>query len=319
MSETAGDIYDRAALWAAKVDAGPLAPAEQSALDAWLDADIRHFGAFAQASALLQPSQGAATPSMHLALSRRRVVVGGSIAATLAAAAAATPFMIAALRGQRYETGIGEMRVVSLEDGTLVTLNTTSEIGVDYAKTLRAVELIGGEALFDVAKNKARPFVVRAGSTQVRAVGTSFSVCMLPAEPVEVLVREGVVEVTRPDVPVAPAVRVAANTKVLAPKDAPIVAEPVTLAEVARTLAWRDGRIALHGETLAQAAAEFSRYSDIRIRIDDPTIAREKVTGLFVAADPIGFAKAVATAFDLRADVGDGEVRLAREDFSRQP
>ena len=312
MSErsTAEDIYDQAALWAAKADAGPLAPAEQSALDAWLDADVRHFGAFAQASALLQPLQGAVETRPDL--SRRRLVIGGSIAASVALVVAAAPLTLTLLRGQRYATGVGEMRVVSLADGSVVSLNTESEIRVDYTKSLRAIELVSGEVLFDVAKNKARPFVVRASNTQVRAVGTSFSVRMLPAEPVQVVVQEGVVEVTRPDVPVAPAVRIAANTKAVAPKDMPIVAKPVTIAEVARTLAWREGRIAFHGETLAEAAAEFARYSDTRIRIDDPSIAREKVTGLFVSADPVGFAKAVATSFDLHAEIGDREVRITR-------
>ena len=307
MSEKAEDIYDQAALWAAKVDAGSLAAAEQSALDEWLDADIRHFGAFAQATALLQPQHGV---PVRPALSRRRLVIGGSVAAAVTFAAA--PLAILLMRGQRYATKIGEMREVSLDDGSVISLNTDSEVLVDYTKALRAIELVGGEALFDVAKDKARPFVVRARNTQVRAVGTSFSVRMLPAEPVEVLVREGVVEVTRPDVPVAPAVRIAANTKALAPKDAPIAAKPVTITEVARTLAWREGRIAFHGETLTEAAAEFARYSDTRIRIDDPAIAREKVTGLFVSSDPIGFAKAIATSFDLRAEIGDREVRLTR-------
>jgi len=307
---TAQDIYDQAVLWAAKADAGPLAPDERSALDTWLDADVRHFGAFAQASALLQPLRNAAETPVRPILSRRRLVIGGSIAATVALAA--VPLANSLMRGQRYATSVGEMRVVSLGDGSVISLNTNSEVRVDYTKSLRAIDLVVGEALFDVAKNRVRPFVVRASNTQVRAVGTSFSVRMLPAEPVQVLVREGVVEVTRPDVPVAPAVRVAANTKAFAPKDTPIVAKPVTLAEVARTLAWREGRIAFHGETLGEAATEFARYSDTRIRIDDPAIAQERVTGLFVSADPVGFAKAVATSFDLHAEIGDREVRLTR-------
>jgi transmembrane sensor len=312
MSEnlTAEDIYDQAAQWAAKADAGPLTSADEAALEKWLDADVRHFGAFAQATALLQPLQDLVETPVHPALSRRRLVIGGSLAATIAVAAG--PFAISLMRGRRYVTDIGEMRVISLSDGSVVSLNTNSEVLVDYTKSRRAIELVGGEALFDVAKDKARPFVVRASNTQVRAVGTSFSVCMLPAQPVQVLVREGVVEVTRPDAPVAPAVRVAANTKAIAPKEAPIITKPVAFEEVTRTLAWREGRIAFHGETLAEAAAEFARYSDKRIRIDDPAIARERVTGLFVSADPVGFAKAIAVSFDLHADIGEKEVRIVR-------
>ena len=75
----------------------------------------------------------------------------------------------------------------------------------------RGIDLIRGEALFDVTKDRKRPFVVTAGATQVRAVGTSFSVQLLPDQPVQVLVREGVVEIKRPDVPMAPPVRAAAS------------------------------------------------------------------------------------------------------------
>jgi transmembrane sensor len=81
---------------------------------------------------------------------------------------------------------------------------------------------------------------------------------------------------------------------------------------VGRELAWRVGRLAFHGETLGQAAAEFARYSDIRILIDDPSIADQKVTGLFVSADPVGFSQAVATAFDLQVEISDRQIHLVR-------
>jgi transmembrane sensor len=81
---------------------------------------------------------------------------------------------------------------------------------------------------------------------------------------------------------------------------------------VGRELAWRVGRIAFHGETLGEAAAEFARYSDVRIRIEDPQVAGQKVTGLFVSTDPIGFANAVAVSFDLRSEISGGQIRLTR-------
>jgi transmembrane sensor len=144
-------------------------------------------------------------------------------------------------------------------------------------------------------------------------VGTSFSVKALPDQPVQVLVREGIVEVKRRDVPVAPIVLVAMNSRAIAPSDAPIVAGPVETAEVGRELAWRVGRIAFHGEPLADAAAEFSRYSAVRIQIDDPGVAKEKVIGLFVSTDPVGFANAVAVSFDLRAEISGERIRLTRK------
>ncbi|MEI9994192.1 MAG: FecR domain-containing protein [Rhizomicrobium sp.] len=313
---SAQNVYDQAALWAAKSDAGPLHPGEQAELDAWLSEDVRHVGAFALASAHLTPLQQHDAPSRQAerpAFSRRRVVLGGGIAAAAAGLAVVGRSALRYFGEERYATRVGEMRVVPLNDGSLISLNTQSEVVVRYSRNRRDIDLIQGEALFDVAKNTQRPFVVHAADTAVRAVGTSFTVRILPSQPVQILVKEGVVEVTRPDIPVAPPVRAPANTRAIAPVNAPIVAKPIETAEVERALAWRDGRIAFHGETLGVAADEFARYSDIRIRIDDPSIAEERIAGLFLAGDPIGFAHAVAVSFDLRVAVADNEVRLSRQ------
>ncbi|HVV28146.1 MAG TPA: FecR domain-containing protein [Rhizomicrobium sp.] len=317
---TSEEVYDEAASWAARVDAGPLSPEEQAALEAWLAADMRHVGALAQSSALLVPVHGPAAmqPAAPAAPREpagpsRRLLIGGSIAAGLAAVAGVAQYVARILGEERYRTQIGEMRVIPLSDGSVVSLNTNSEIVVRYSRSRRYIQLLQGEALFDVAKDKQRPFIVQTGATQVRAVGTSFNVKALPNQPVQVLVREGVVEIKRPDVPVAPIVLVAMNSRAIAPQDAPIVAKPVPTAEVGRELAWRVGRLAFHGETLSEAAAEFARYSDVRIRIDDPEIGNEKVTGLFVSADPVGFANAVAVSFDLRAEISDKQIRLVRQ------
>jgi transmembrane sensor len=305
------EVYDEAAYWAAKIDAGPLAPEEQSALESWMDADTRHYGALAQATALLLPHRPM-RESRPAEPARRRFLLGGGIAAGLAVCAGIGTYL-SRLGEENYRTQLGEMRVIPLSDGSVVFLNTNSQMKVRYSQSQRYIELVHGEALFDVAKNRQRPFVVQSGGTQVRAVGTSFNVKALPDQPVQVLVREGIVEVKRPGVPVAPTVLVAMNSRAIAPQDAPIVAKPVETAEVGRELAWRVGRIAFHGETLGEAAAEFARYSDVRIRIDDPEVAGQKVTGLFVSTDPIGFANAVAISFDLRSEISGGQIRLMHE------
>ena len=309
------DVYDKAAEWAARVDAGPLSVDEQNALETWLAEDTRHYGAYAQSCALLVPidKPGPMRAAAPVNSRRRAFLLGGSIAAGLVVAAGAVSYVSQLWGEGRYRTRIGEMRVVPLNDGSVVTLNTNSEIVVRYSQAQRHIELLQGEALFDVAKNKQRPFIVQSGTTLVRAVGTSFNVKALPDQPVQVLVREGIVEVKRSDLPVAPVILIAKNNRAIAPQDSPIVAKPVETAEVGRELAWRVGRIAFHGETLAEAAAEFARYSDVRIQIDDPDVAKEKVTGLFVPTDPIGFANAAAVAFDLHSEISGEQIRLTRK------
>jgi transmembrane sensor len=325
---THGAIDDEAAHWAVRADRG-LSAEEDALLDAWLAEDIRHAGAFAKARAvsllterarafgagankiLTQTEDEAASAEPTSAISRR-------YALWMSAAAATAGFWFALgalpryLRERSYETGIGETRVVPLEDGSLVTLNTQSKVTVAYSAQRRDISLVAGEALFDVAKDKERPFVVLAGGMQVRAVGTSFTVRLVPNEPVQVLVREGVVEVKRPDVPTAPPVRVAAGSQALAPDNTPIVAASLTKSEVDKALAWRIGRIVFEGETLRKAAADFARYSDTRIVIDDPAVSNMTITGLFVSNDPVGFARAVAQSLNLRARVSAGEVHLSR-------
>ena len=117
----------------------------------------------------------------------------------------------------------------------------------------------------------------------------------------------------KPTINAAP-VRVSANNMAVTPEDAAanIAARPVPVAQVHRQMAWQKGQIAFEGETLAEAAAEFARYSDTRIVIEDPALAREEIAGLFKATDPIGFAKTIAISLNARAQIGEGEVRLTR-------
>ena len=321
--ETSEEIEAAAARWAARIDRAPLSADEERQLEQWQAGDSRRLGAFMRLRAVAHFSERARalgpgfdpdsfTERDDMAsrpTSRRRMLwLGGS---AIAACAVGALGLNIALGGSTYSTRLGEVRVVTLDDGSVVTLNTNSRIDVDFGADRRFVTLQEGEALFDVAKDPTRPFIVQAGATAVRAVGTSFTVKHLAASPVEVLVREGIVEVTRPSA--ARPVRMAANMRIVA-SEAGMGDQPVHMAseDITRDLAWKSGRIAFEGETLEQAAAAFERYSDIRILIDDPSVGREEITGLFAANDPVSFGRAVAASLDLKATIGPGEVRLSR-------
>ena len=320
MKETFNEIDRQAAEWAARRDAAALPVAEQAAFDAWLTADSRHLGAYARAEAVLATLErvGAAGAD-HLRLvvasparlTRRVVVWGGSIAAALVAGALGADPLLRFFTQKTYATGIGETRVVPLSDGSVITLNTNSRVVVDYKRDSRVIGLAYGEVLFDVAKDKVRPFLVNAADTEVRAVGTSFTVKLLPNQPLRVLVQEGTVEVRRPDNVQARPVRVSMNGEAIARPSASIEAKTVQPAQVKRDLAWRLGRIAFDNVTLKDAADEFARYSDIHLLVD-PEISDQSITGLFVSNDPVGFARATAASLNLHAEIGDREVRLSR-------
>lgn len=333
--ETAQKIDMAAAVWVAKLDRGNLSEAEQNELDAWLAADSRRVGAFAKAKAVAIYSERAMALGANLDLddfdnllaesghgpkdarpamiSRRRLLWGGSAMAA-GLAAAVTAGLVLTSRGKEYSTQRGQMKVIPLSDGSVISLNTESRIRVAYSEERRTIHLEEGEALFDVAKDALRPFLVLAGDSQVVATGTSFVVRHLTDTPVEVLVREGSVEINQRSKPAA-VLRLSENMRAVARTDpahkaGATSAIAVSADEVKRAMAWRDGRIAFEGQTLREAAEEFHRYSDIRIIIDDPNVANQAVTGLFQVNDPIGFAKAVATSFGLHAEVSDKQVRL---------
>lgn len=317
--QTSAAIDAEAADWAARVDNGPLSVEEQTALDAWLGDDARRLGAYAKARAVFVHVQRAralgpdydaaefASPPAPPArsVSRRAIWMG----AAAAGVAGVTVTLGLQARAAGVRTKVGEVRLVPLPDGSSMTLNTDSHATIAFSKTERRVRLVSGEAMFDVAKDAARPFFVEAGDTEVRAVGTSFVVCSLADRPVQVLVREGVVEMKRE---AAAPVRVLANSRAEAVGDHVITATRMTPAEVGREISWREGLLSFEDMRLEDAIAEYARYSETRIVVDDPALRRETVTGLFMANNPTGFAHAVADALELKTEVEGREVRLYR-------
>ena len=311
------DIDSTAAAWAARSDRGPLSAREQSELDAWLARDPRHAGAFARAQAVLKyferaGSLGGQYDPRHFVghprngpsdSQRRRFLwlAGAGIAAGITGAA------ILWQGERRVSTRLGEILRVPLQDGSAVTLNSASAISIRYDRTLRLVRLLNGEALFDVAKDAVRPFVVKAAQASVVAVGSSVTVEHAIDSSVKVMVREGTVDFRVPRV--SPR-RLFADMLATLQPDARIEVEPLPPMEVNRRLAWRDGMISFDGDTLAQAALEFAHYSNVRIVIDDPVVAGRRIVGLYSATDPVGFAKAVALSMDLSVEHQGNMVRL---------
>jgi transmembrane sensor len=322
MSSTSQDVDNQAARWVALRALGELNPEQQEEFGRWLSADKRHLGAYARAEGTLVRVDRAYSGGLEKSYvqrttkvpgwSRRRVVLAGTAAAGMAAVALVSAEIRRRSREQIFATGIGQIREILLADGSVITLNTNSKVAVAYSSEMRNIRLVQGEAFFDVAKNKKRPFVVHADGTVIRAVGTSFTVSMLPQRPVEVLVKEGIVELKRTDVDNYAPVRARAKTKVVAPHNAPISAAAIATEKLVRDMAWQYGRIAFDDETLKDAAIEYARYSDVRIVVD-PSVSEKTITGVFVSNDPIGFAKGAAAVLGLEVEVNGQEVRI----FSR--
>jgi transmembrane sensor len=190
---------------------------------------------------------------------------------------------------QLYETATGEQRTVKLEDGSVVHLNTRSRIDIQYSSALRQISLLEGEALFTVERDAHRPFVVRTGSTSVRALGTAFNVYRRGPE-VQVAVVDGRVQVS-------------ADSQTSS-QHAPIPAQPMTLsageeakviaghiarvrsAAIENSIAWRQRRLVFRDAPLAEVAAEFNRYNRTHVRVEGDALQAKPLTGIFSADHP---------------------------------
>lgn len=227
-----------------------------------------------------------------------------------------------ALAGNVYRTGVGQRESFTLDDGSVITLNTDSRVSTHYRDGLRAVTLERGQALFKVAKDRSRPFVVSAGGRQVTALGTEFDV-YLSARAFEVTLLEGRVTVTRAAKPALVAsAKPAANASTTALAElrpgeqfiaAARAAPQVRAADVRRVVSWRNGQIVFENERLEDAVAEINRYSQRKIVLADAHLASLKISGAFNTGDTGTFVEALTDYFPIERDT------LANDDIVLKP
>jgi transmembrane sensor len=214
---------------------------------------------------------------------------------------------------QQYSTKTGEQASFNLPDGSLVHLNTNSLLTISFNGEYRQLNLIKGEALFDVAKDKSRPFSVTSGQQSFTALGTIFNVQKSDNHHLELIVTEGRVLIADSNESLPELAKKIANTskhnqknsiivagekttiinKVQSPKS--IVSPQVLLQE----LAWQKGILIFDGESLKTALDEISRYTDVTFTIEDPSIAEKKVAGYFKAGDVETLLASISVNFEL--------------------
>ena len=181
------------------------------------------------------------------------------------------------------------------------------------------MELVGGEALFTVVPDAARPFIVRSGTVEVRAVGTEFSV-QHSDEAVTVVVTEGRVAVERaaesaqPSLEARPALFASAGERITVPvRPAPEVSPTVTslsAGEIAQALAWRGERIEFASTPLEVAVRQMNRGRAVPIELADPSLGQRTLTGVLWVDDSEGFVRLLESGFDLTAERRGDVVRL---------
>jgi transmembrane sensor len=308
MRETADDI---AAAWALR---HPLDAEQQAEMEAWLAQDRRHAGALLRAQAALSLIGDAIEadieqrPQSRFWTRRRWIAasIGGTIAAGIAGMIG-----LPRLMGDHVATERGEIRRLPLADGSVATIDSSSDLRVALDEDVRRITLARGQAWFQVAKDRRRPFVVDAGIAQARAIGTAFSVSRTE-NGVQIAVTEGTVATWARDGGGTMTILKAGDFATFERG----ALTPVTgnaPAAIERSLAWRVGEIALEGETLADAVTRFNRYNAQQLVIVDESLANEKLIGLFRIDNPAGFARTLAASLDVAVTITPEEIRLARK------
>jgi transmembrane sensor len=309
-------IRNEAAAWIMQLHAADRTPSADSALRNWLSQSKTHREAFEIASDLW--NAGATLPVSTIGriarsgprerLSPRRAWLA---AAALACCALVAEFVYQS-RDRSLTTVVGEQRSMTLEDGTHVTLNTATRLKLAYESSVRQVVLESGEALFEVAKDPHRPFVVTVADREVTALGTSFIV-RHENERTAVTLVEGKVIVASRGSSAGNARDAGRAITILQPGERltfdahahPTLDRPA----LEKVRAWERRQAAFQNTSLLDAIEEMNRYSKKKLVIGDSTAAAVRVSGIFRVGESEIFALALRNTYPLRiAEQGDSLV-----------
>lgn len=237
--------------------------------------------------------------------------------------AAAACALVAALtmalwwRSERYPlytTDVGERRSLTLADGSTVDLNVRSSIRVEFSKSERRVEFLGGQALFQVAKDKERPFIVRSGNATVRAIGTQFDVYR-KSSGTTITVLEGRVAVALP----APPAGLTGGAAVFLSAGEQVTVTPAAFpkprhADLSATTAWmQQRRMIFDGTRLSDVVEEFNLYNHRQLVLDSTALADFRISGVYSSTDPASLLRFLREQPGIRIIETDTEVRISRQ------
>jgi transmembrane sensor len=312
-----------ACAWIVRLHGAHRTPELEAGFRRWLEANPDNAAEFERVTAVWESAPHASIAGLPRIVHRERPAPNPrrfAVAATLLIFVGAAAFLGYRLQQDpEYVTSIGEQRTVPLDDGSRIALNSNSRVQIEFTTEKRIVRLLQGEAFFEVAHNKERPFVVIAGENEVTAVGTAFEVRYEP-DHIDVTLVEGKVNVTSTAEPPGARSRVSssksglgkltssgyamtAGERVRIAKGAPAKVDAPRLDAVT---AWRRGEVMLDDTPLPDAVAEMNRYSKNPLIIDGNSIATLRVSGIYHTGDSEGFAQTVAQLYGLHvAQEGD--------------
>lgn len=330
-------LQEQAGYWVFKQHSPDWSPANERQLQAWLEQDASHRQEYARALKLWQGLDHFTTASFparktaqalrarHLQR-RRRAQAARRAAATGIIALIAAIGINESLTTDSYRTKIGQRQIVTLVDGSEISLNTDTELQVKIAGRQRLVNLTHGEAFFTVTHDAESPFEVIATNARIRDIGTRFNV-YAGADTAQVAVTEGEVEIiadprltqhrdldhfisrVRSKLPFnsggsQPGTRVPAGQQLSYNRLGEMGG--LSEADTGKITAWREGRLAFEMEPLKEVVAQISRYHPVKIQLAEDKIRQLKVTANFDSADLTLILKTLQAAFPIKAERLDG-------------
>jgi transmembrane sensor len=224
---------------------------------------------------------------------------------------------VAATSDHRYRTNIGERSTIELDDNSRLELSTETQVQVEMTPKVRSLVLHKGQALFEVAKDAKRPFIVHAAGHQIVAIGTKFEVRVDGTE-VQVTLLEGRIKVIEPVLADRPTTDQLPRIVSVLPQQrynsTNSAVETLSSAQADRLLSWRNGRLDFESEPLGKVVYEINRYSVQKIRIANPDLDRLPISGSFKVGSAKRFAEALTIVYPVKATSNqeDNEITLSR-------
>jgi transmembrane sensor len=312
---------EQAAYWYLKLQEPEVSAEEIQAAMAW-QADSDNRAAFERVEAFWRawpPKPSVARASLP---KKHRSLAWGAAAAVLAAVALSIGLAIQHQRpvestAREYATAIGEVRTVRLDDGSEVTLGGATSLRTSFSTGFRRIIMSDGEALFHVAKDVSRPFIVNLPNGSAQALGTIFNVHLGPDE-ATISVVEGVVQVSPPSWQGGASAELAAGTQVAISADG--MPGPMTEFNLLDVTGWRSGRLVFIDRTLRSVVADLNRYSSAQITLAALEAESKRVSGAVKLGETEDWLRALGPIVGVdvvQSNHGTALVSKAKRDVSK--
>ena len=298
-------VYAEAAAWLARLCADRRDTADEEGFKIWLAASPENAAAFEAIDQTWDDLGGISEPGDAILVPQERKMSRRILLASigLATVGATSFYAFRSASANTFETGVGEQKRVTLEDGSQLFLDAQTKVGILFSDTARSAAMSYGRANFQVTSDAKRPFIVEAGQRRIVANHCDFDV-RCDGGRVQVVLIHGQADV-RPKAAGSPTARLHSGERMIAAAGV----EKFDRPKLAPLVAWQDGYEIFESTRLEEAAAEMNRYSDTKITVD-PSVADRKVSGVYRTGDNIAFARVVAQLLSVRVRQDDQTLSL---------